>query len=372
MTAPVQMPLIKSRALPRFKMPKRSLFALALAILASAAGAWYIATPASVESTDDAYLQADTTTLSPRVRGFLADLMVRDNQHVVAGQPLVRIDPEEYDAKVQSARADLASAVADEASARASLAQLDQEERLSAAQINEASASIGSAQAQRVKANNDDGRIQALLTEGFATRTSADATHAAAQSAISDVARTQASLEVARRNLEVTQAKRGDLEAALARARATIAQRQAALDLALQDKKHSVIYAPISGTVGNRQANVGDFLQPGGKLLSLVSDDVYVTAFFKETQTARMVVGERAAIKVDAVPGHALHGRVESLAPGSGSSFALLPFEPGTGNFTKIVQRVPVRIRLDPGQSLVARLRPGLSATVRVTVERSA
>ena len=369
MTAPIQMPLVKAKRVRRFSVPKRPLFALSLALVASAAGAWYIATPASVESTDDAYVQADTTSVSPRVRGFLADLMVRDNQHVLAGQPLVRIDPEEYDAKVQSARADLATAMADEASARASLGQLDQEERMSAAQINEAGASIGAAQAQRVKAVNDDERIRALLAEGFATRTTADATRAAAQSTASDVSRTQAALEVARRNLGVTQAKRGDLEAALARANATIAQRHAALDLALQDQRHSVITAPISGTVGNRQANVGDFLQPGAKLLSLVSDDIYVTAFFKETQTGRMLVGERATIKIDALSGQALRGRVESLAPGSGSSFALLPFEPGTGNFTKIVQRVPVRIRLDPGQPLAARLRPGLSATVKVAVE---
>jgi membrane fusion protein, multidrug efflux system len=370
MTAPLQMPLEKAHRVRRFKLPTKPVFALSLALIAGAAGAWEIARAPSAESTDDAYVQADTTTVSPRVRGFLADLLVRDNQHVVAGQPLVRIDPEEYDAKVQSARADLATAMADEASARASLGQLDQEEGMSAAQINEAGASIGAAEAQRTKAINDDQRIRALLAQGFATRTTADATQAAAQSTAADVTRTRASLEVARRNLGVTQAKRGDLQAALARADASIAQRHAALDLALQDQRHSIIYAPISGSVGNRQSNVGDYLQPGTKLLSLVSDDIYVTAFFKETQTGRMLVGQRATIKVDALSGTTLHGHVESLAPGSGSSFALLPFEPGTGNFTKIVQRVPVRIRLDPGQPLAARLRPGLSATVRVELDR--
>lgn len=368
MTAPLRIPLKKAHRFPHFEITKGPMFALSLTLIVSVAGAWYIATPPTVESTDDAYVQADTTTIAPRVRGFLADLMVRDNQHVIAGQPLVRIDPEEYDARLRSARADLIAAEADRASALAALDQLDAEEQLSTAQIKEAGASIGAAQAQRTKANNDDARTRALLAEGFATRTTADATQAAAQSANSDVARTRASLEVARRNLRVTQAKRGDLQAALARADATIAQRHAAIDLALQDQRHSVIDAPISGTIGNRQANVGDFLQPGGKLLSLVSDDIYVTAFFKETQTGRMLVGQHATIKIDALGRRALHGRIESLAPGSGSSFALLPFEPGTGNFTKIVQRVPVRIRLDSGQPLAGMLRPGLSATVKVTL----
>ena len=370
MTVPLRMPLEKVRRLRRFNVLKRSWFSLSLALIGGAAGAWHIAQAPTVESTNDAYIQADTTTVSPRVRGFVADLMVKDNQHVTAGQPLVRIDPEEYDARVQSARAELATAEADEDAARAALGQLGAEEQLSSAQITEAGASIGASQAQRVKATNDDERIRALLASGFATRTTADATRAAAQSATSDVERTQAALEVARRNLGVTEAKRGDLVAALARSEATVAQRHATLDLALQDQRHSILYAPISGTVGNRQSNVGDFIQPGTKLLSLVSDDIYVTAFFKETQTGRMFVGQRATIKIDALPGQPLQGRVESLAPGSGSSFALLPFEPGTGNFTKIVQRVPVRIRLDSGQPFVERLRPGLSATVRVNVQR--
>lgn len=370
MTAPIKMPLEKAHKVQRVRIPKRPLFALSLALVAGAAGAWEITRAPAAESTNDAYVQADTTNVSPRVRGFVAELMVRDNQHVLAGQPLVRIDPEEYDARVQSARADVATAEADETSARAALDRLGAEEQLSSAQITEAGAGIGAARAQQVKATNDDQRIKALLASGFATRTTADATLAAAQSAASELERTQAALDVARRNLGVTEAKRGDLVAAVARADATLAQRHAALNLALQDQQHSVLYAPISGTVGNRQSNVGDFVQPGTKLLSLVSDDIYVTAFFKETQTGRMLVGQRAIVKVDALPGESLHGRIESLAPGSGSSFALLPFEPGTGNFTKIVQRVPVRIRLDPGQPLAARLRPGLSATVRVALER--
>ena len=128
-----------------------------------------------------------------------------------------------------------------------------------------------------------------------------------------------------------------------------------------------MIRAPIDGVVGDRQVEPGDYVQPGTRLLTIVPmNALYVTANFKETQVSRMTIGQRAVIKVDALPGEALKGEVESFAPGSGSQFSLLPFEPGTGNFTKIVQRVPVRIRLDPGQAGLERLRPGLSTTVKV------
>jgi membrane fusion protein (multidrug efflux system) len=128
-----------------------------------------------------------------------------------------------------------------------------------------------------------------------------------------------------------------------------------------------VIRAPIDGVVGDRQVEPGDYVQPGTRLLTLVPiRSLYVTANFKETQVSRMLVGQAATIKVDALPGRKLKGEVESFAPGSGSQFSLLPFEPGTGNFTKIVQRIPVRISLDPGQPGLDRLRPGLSSTVTV------
>jgi membrane fusion protein (multidrug efflux system) len=164
----------------------------------------------------------------------------------------------------------------------------------------------------------------------------------------------------------VTSARRATLLAALQKAQAARLRAAAALDLARQDQRHTVIRAAIDGVVGNRQVRVGDYVQPGTRLLTLVPmGALYVTANFKETQTRDMRVGQRATIDVDAL-GRELTGRVESFAPGSGSSFSLLPFEPGTGNFTKIVQRVPVRIRFDPGQASDAGLRPGLSVTAKV------
>jgi membrane fusion protein (multidrug efflux system) len=177
--------------------------------------------------------------------------------------------------------------------------------------------------------------------------------------------------EVSQQTAAVTAAKRATLEAALQKSQATVARAQAALDLALQDQRHTLILAPIDGVVGNRQAQPGDYVQPGSRLMTLVPlDAVYVTANFKETQTVRMLPGQRATVSVDALTGDDLTGTVESFAPGSGSMFSLLPFEPGTGNFTKIVQRVPVRIRFDPNQPGAARLRPGLSVTARVALKQ--
>jgi membrane fusion protein (multidrug efflux system) len=194
-----------------------------------------------------------------------------------------------------------------------------------------------------------------------------DAVRAAATTARADADRSHAMLDVSKNQAAVTAAKRATLVAALAEAQAQAARSQAALALAQQDQDHTLVRAPIDGVVADRQVEVGDYVQPGAHLLTIEPlQALYITANFKETQVARMAPGQRALIRVDAAPGATLKGRVDSLAPGSGSEFALLPFEPGTGNFTKIVQRIPVRIAFDPGQAAVGRLRPGLSTTVTV------
>ncbi len=198
-------------------------------------------------------------------------------------------------------------------------------------------------------------------------RRDAEQYRTAAVTAQANAEHSRAEFAVSRNQAAVTQAKRLTLQANLAQAEATVASAKAALDLARQDQTNTLVRAPIDGVVGDRQVEPGDYVQPGSRLLTVVPlDALYVIANFKETQTARMVVGQDAGVEVDALPGQTLHGHVESFAPGSGSQFSLLPFEPGTGNFTKIVQRVPVRIRFDPGQAALARLRPGLSSTVVV------
>ena len=355
----------------RFPLPsRRTLLASGVVIAVALGGAAWIASPPGSESTDDAYVGADATSVAPKVRGLIEAVYVRDNQIVRAGQPLARIDPEEFDAKVAAAQAALADAEAGVASASAALVSLSAEERLAGANIVAARTSIRSAVAQSDLAGADRRRYDALVAGGAVARRDADSYGAAAVTAEQDAARARAMLAVSEETAGVTRARRPGLLAALQTAQARVAQARAALDLARQDRRHAVIVAPIDGAVGNRQVRVGDYVQAGSRLLTLVPlHALYVTANFKETQTARMRPGQHVSIEVDALDGEDVSGTVESFAPGSGSSFALLPFEPGTGNFTKIVQRVPVRVRFDPGQPGIDRLRPGLSVTARVSLK---
>lgn len=352
----------------RFPTPsRRTLAASTVAIAVAIGGAVWISSAPSSESTDDAYVAADSTSVAPKVRGLISAVFVRDNETVRAGQPIAQIDPEEFAAKVASTRALLDDAVAGVASAQAALVDLDAEQRLTNAQIDAARTSIRSADAQSDRAVADRKRYDALVATGAVARRDADSYAAAAVTAQQDAARARALVTVSNEAAGVTRAKRQGLLAALQVARAKVAQAQAALDLALQDRRHTTILAPIDGTVGNRQVRVGDYVQPGSRLVMLVPlHALYVTANFKETQTARMRAGQDVSVYADAVPGKKIHGRVESLAPGSGSSFSLLPFEPGTGNFTKIVQRVGVRITLDARDPSVDLLRPGVSVTAKV------
>jgi len=356
----------KARRLP---FSRRTLIAVGAAVVVAVGGAAWIVSPKASEATDAAYVQADSSVVAPKVRGLVAEVLVRHNQAVRKGDPLVRIDPEEFDARVAAARADLLNAEAAVAAARAAVVSLTAEERLAASNVRAAQTTIRSADAQSERAQADRARYDALVASGAVARRDADTYRAAAITAQSDAERSRAQFDVSRNQAEVTRAKAATLAANVAQAQAGVARAQAALDLALQDQSHTLIRAPIDGVVGDRQVEPGDYVQAGTRILTIVPvNAVYVTANFKETQTGRMTVGQPARISVDALPGVAFKGHVESLAPGSGSQFSLLPFEPGTGNFTKIVQRVPVRIRFDPGQPDLARLRPGLSTTVKVSL----
>lgn len=352
-----------------FPVSRRTLSAVGGAVVLAAAGGFFIITPKSSVSTDAAYVEADSSVVAPKVRGLVAEVLVKHNQAVHRGDPLVRIDPEEFDARVGTATADLRNAQAVVQAAEAALAALGPEEALAASNVRAAAAVIRSADAQSERAQADHQRYEKLVIDGAVARRDADAFKAAAITAEADATRSRAQLDVSRNEVDVTRAKRATLLAALAQAQAGVARAQSALDLALQDQGHALVRAPIDGVVGDRQVEPGDYVQPGSRLLTIVPmQALYVVANFKETQVSRMLAGQAATIKVDALAGGALKGRVESFAPGSGSQFSLLPFEPGTGNFTKIVQRVPVRIRFDPGQADLGRLRPGLSTTVKVSL----
>ncbi len=353
-------------ARPKRKFGRGAVTASLAAIALSAGGAAWITAAPSKETTDNAYTAADVTAVAPRVRGLVSEVLVRDNQQVRAGDPLVRINSEEFDARVESARANLANAEADVAAARAALESLASEEQLASANVAAAQTQIRSAMAQAERADADRRRYDRLVASGSVSRQDADTSRTEAVTAEQDLARAQAMLAVAERQASVTSARRPVLRAALQKAEAQRQQAEAAAELALQDQRHTVIAAPIDGVVGNRQVSVGDYVQPGSRLFTLVPmQAIYVTANFKETQVSDMRVGQAVQISVDALD-QGLNGRVDSFAPGSGSTFSMLPFEPGTGNFTKIVQRVPVRITLDPAQDGLQLLRPGLSVTATV------
>jgi len=337
-------------------LPKRALLIAGAAIALALAGAWWIASPPTAVSTDDAYLKADSTIIAPKIHGLVLAILVRDNQHVRAGQPLVQIDPEEYQQDVTSASADVASAAA-------SLAQLGAQEALAAANARAAEAAIRSADAERSRAAADRTRYETLASSGDISRQLADTARATSLTADADADKARAAYVAANEQFAVVQQTQGQLVAALNKARA-------AFSLAQQDLGHTIIRSPVDGVVGDRQVQMGEYVQPGTQLLTIVPlNTIYIVANFKETQTTRMLAGQRAEISIDVLNGETLNGTVESFAPGSGSEFSLLPFEPATGNFTRIVQRVPVRIHFDPNQPSVLRLRPGLSADVTVRLK---
>ncbi|MBV8578302.1 MAG: HlyD family secretion protein [Acetobacteraceae bacterium] len=337
----------------------RPILLVLLGIAAGSAGGYYghrwWTTGRFVEETDDAYTQADAVTIAPRVSGTINDLVVTDNQLVRAGQVLARIDDRDYRAAVAQAEADIAAAQAD-------IGNLDAQITLQQASIAQATADIASAQAALDFARADYARYMDLMRTGNGTVQRAQQADTDIRSKTAALARSRAALEAAQQQVHVLQAQRTRTAAALARAEATA--QQAKLNLS-----YTTIAAPVDGAVGDRSVRLGQYVQPGTKLLDVVpvGRAIYVVANFKETQLDRMWRGEHADISVDMLPGITLHGQVDSLAPGSGAQFALLPPENATGNFTKIVQRVPVKIVLDGAdQATLAKLRPGLSVIASV------
>ncbi|HEX4675863.1 MAG TPA: HlyD family secretion protein [Steroidobacteraceae bacterium] len=306
-----------------------------------------------IESTDDAYLQADSVTIAPKVSGYVAEVYVTDNQAVTAGQPLVRLDRRQYQAILEQANATIAARKADIERGAAELLQQQ-------ANIAQARAQLQGARSAETHAIEEVKRYEPLVATGAETNEKlADLVNARNQAAAT-VAADIAAVEAAQRQPATTQAQ-------IEQARAQLQASEASFRQAQLDTQDTVISSTLAGRVGDRSVRVGQYAQPGTRLMTIVPvQDVYLVANFKETQIGLMRAGQPATIHVDALSGTDLHGTVVSFSPGTGSQFALLPPQNATGNFTKIVQRVPVRIHIDAGQETRAVLVPGLSVTVRV------
>ena len=306
-----------------------------------------------IESTDDAYLQADSVTIAPKVSGYVAEVYVTDNQAVSAGEPLVRLDSRQYQAILEQANATIAARKADIEHGAAELLQQQ-------ANIAQARAQLQGARANETHTMEEVKRYEPLVATGAETNEKLADLRNARNQAEATVAADIAALQAAERQPAATQAQIDQARAQLQAAEAS--SRQAQLDA--QD---TVIKSTLAGRVGDRTVRVGQFAQPGTRLMTIVPvQDLYLEANFKETQIGLMRAGQPATIHVDALPGGDLHGAVVSFSPGTGSQFALLPPQNATGNFTKIVQRVPVRIHIDAGEEARKVLVPGLSVTVRV------
>jgi membrane fusion protein, multidrug efflux system len=326
---------------------------IAALVAAAVWGARWWAVGRFIESTDDAYLKADSVTVAPKVSGYVTDVFVTDNQTVKAGDPLVRLDTRQYQASLEQAQATIDARQADIQRAQADIQQQH-------ANIAQAKAQQQVARVSAQHARDEVARYAPLaatgaetserLAELTSTRDQALATLTANSAAV-DAAQTQ----IAATTAQIAQA-RAQLEAAEASAR------QAHLDL--QD---TIVRSALPGKVGDRSVRVGQYVQPGTRMLTVVPvQDTYLEANFKETQVGHMRVGQPVTLHIDALSGEDLHGVVDSFAPGTGSQFALLPPENATGNFTKIVQRVPVRIRIETGPETRTLLLPGLSVSVDV------
>ena len=338
--------------------------ALAAALLVPAIGAaWYVEdwwrAGRFIESTDDAYAGGNITPLAPHIDAFIDRVLVADNERVRAGQVLIQLDQRDYRAALDHAQAALQARLAAAESLRARYA-------LQQSTIRQQEADLAAKKVRAAFAGEDASRYHILAQTSYGSRQNEQRTSALELEAQSAVASAQAGLEAARQQLKV-------LDAETAEADAAVAQAQSDLRTAQLNLGYTQVRSPIDGYVGNRAAQVGAYATKGTYLISVTpAEGLWVDANFKEDQLSRMVPGQSASVSADLLPGHVFHGHVVSMAPGSGAVFSVIPPENATGNFTKIVQRVPVRIELDPGDALLHALRPGLSTTVSVDTRSAA
>lgn len=396
--------------------PIATLAILIFVVLLAAGGMWAWSYYSVRESTDDARVDAHVAPVSARVGGHVVEVLVDENQQVQAGQVLARIDDRDYRIALQRAEADLA---AQQATARAARTQVPIASTSSTSEVAGAGAGVAEAQAGvaaaregianararltaaeaavrqavagRDRAVRDLERYKALIAKDEIPRQQYDAAVAAAQAAQAQVDNAQANVAQARAGIDVAEAQERQMQARVTQAQSNVSAagtgpqrvavsraqantqeavagvRQAAVDQARLNLEYTVVKAPVSGLVGRRNVQLGQNVQPGQPLFSIVDlSDIWVTAMFKETQLANMRPGQPVTVEVDAFGGRELRGHVDSIGAATGGTFSLLPSENASGNFVKVVQRIPVKIVFEPNQELVARLRPGMSVVPTV------
>ena len=339
---------------------RRAIFLALVALVAAAVigyAVYWFSTGRYIESTENAYVEADIAVIAPRVAGYIRTVHVADNQPVRQGDVLVTLEDTDY-------RAHLAAAEAQLSAGRSAIGTAEAMTASRSAAIREAEAALAAAQAEALRAETDRARLAKLLADGFVSRQRYDVAVAEAASRRAAVAQARATVAAARSGVSGATSERST---AAASSRAAAAEAEAAR----YELENTVIRAPIDGVVGNRFARVGQYVRPGQQLMAVVPvAQVYVVANFKETQVARMTPGQPVEIAVDAYPDREVRGHVESLSPAAGSRFSILPPENATGNFTKIVQRLPIKITLDRPLPPDMRLFPGMSVEASLDVRK--
>jgi membrane fusion protein (multidrug efflux system) len=321
---------------------------LAVLALAGISGDYYWKTGRFMVSTDDAYVAAHSVLISPKISGFISETPVDDNQPVKAGQILARIDPRDYQTTLDQARANVAAA-------QGSIVILNQQIIQQGLTVEQVRQLVASDQAALAFSQQEFKRYTDLERTGSGTVQRA-------QQAEADIRQKQAAVERDTTGIGVAEHQIGVFKAQLGQAKATLAQQQAIEHQAELNLSYTTIRAPVDGTVGVRTLRVGEYVQPGTQLMAVAPlQAVYITANYKETQLTDVRPGQPVTIDVDTFSGTTVHGHVDSIAPASGQEFALLPPDNATGNFTKVVQRIPVKIVIDNGELLAGMLRPGMS-----------
>jgi multidrug resistance efflux pump len=342
--------------------PKKIRPTLASALIAVAIGvvgialvlrAWSVGPFQSADiATDNAYVRGQVTVLAPQVNGYVTEVLVQDYEQVSAGQPLVRIDARSYEAALAQAEAQLANA-------RAQLANSTQTQSQNRAGLQARQATLAAARAEAERAQAELRRVEDLAARGSVSLNERDKVRATARLAASNTDKAQADIAIGNATIKATTVNRGALEAAVQMAQAQVRQARINLD-------NTTVHAPSDGQVSEVGVRLGQYVSAGSQLLYVVPRQLWVMANFKETQTAHVRIGQPAYFTVDGLDGAQLTGRVLEIAPATGSEFTVLKADNATGNFTKVVQRLPVKIAIDADQPLATRLRPGMSVIAHV------